>query len=192
MKRWSFSAMMVAALAALFIGLAAAHFWDGGAMQKLTAERDLARDCRQSGASLPSCPVVYRNTKIEWRDKVETVQTPDPQQTKRVALLSGELDSAQRRIRDLEIRIYNFYRARNWNASRRGRGVYAFQNGTIEYPYYSDARCPRGSVAFYDVDFSSGTNRTRFSGDPSVCYVRTRIHDSREHLGALFPAGDQR
>ena len=163
---WVFPALVATVVVAGAAGFGATHIWDNRALEKVTAERDAARDCRQSGATLSPCPVVYRNTKIEWRDRIETVQTRDPRQAARIASLSSELAGARRTIRDLQRRP-----ARPRLVAASGR-----QNGTRQYPYYSDERCPAGSVVVYDSGLSATAIARRHAGDPDVCYVLTNLH----------------
>lgn len=134
-------------------------------MEKLTAEREAARDCRRAGATVAPCPVVYRNTRIEWRDRIETVRTPDPRQAARVAALSAELYNARRTIRNLE---------RGRTMTQSVSGALAWQNGTRQFPYNTDERCPAGSVVIYDGGLGAIAVARRHSGDPGVCYVLTR------------------
>jgi hypothetical protein len=156
-------ALVFTAVAAAGIGFGASHVRDNRAIKTLAAERDLARDCRHSGVSLSPCPVVYRNTRLEWRDRIETVQTPDRRQAERIASLSVELARVRRTVRDLE-------RRRMWPPRM---AAYGWQNGTMQHPYSTDERCPAGSVVVYD---SAGGLGNRHSGDPSVCYVLTNWH----------------
>src|ERR1700731_1581461 len=103
MTKTSFlSALIITALAAASIGFGASHFWDAGTMQKLNADRTKALDCRRSRSGVPPCPVIYKNTRIEWRDKIETVQTPERKQADRIGSLSAELARARRTIHALE------------------------------------------------------------------------------------------
>lgn len=135
-------------------------------MEKLTAEREAARDCRRTGATVAPCPVLYRNTRIEWRDRIETVRIPDPKQAARAAVLSARLASARRTIRNLERR----------RATLRVTAALAWQNGTRQYPYTTDERCPAGSVVVYDGGLGAIAVAGRYSGDPGVCYVLMRQH----------------
>jgi hypothetical protein len=155
-------ALLFTAVAAAGIGFAASHVWDSRIEKKVAAERDLARDCRRTGATAAPCPVIYRNTKIEWRDRIQTVRTPDPKQAARIAALSAELAKMRRDVRNLE-------RRRTWP---RAIAAYGWQNGTMQHPYNTDERCPAGSVVVYDA----GGLGSRQSGDPSVCYVLTNLH----------------
>ena len=152
-------AVFLTAVAAGGIGFAASHVWDSRTAEKLTVERDQARDCRRTGATAAPCPVIYRNTKIEWRDRIETVQKPDPRQTSRITFLSAALDHAQRTIRNLE-------RRRTWVPATAL--AYPWQNGTMQHPYTADAHCPAGSAVIYEAGFSGAS---RHFGDPNVCYV---------------------
>jgi hypothetical protein len=161
--------LILTALVAAAIGFGASYVWDSRAIQKIAAQRDAAVDCRRSGATVAPCPVVYRNTRTEWRDRIETVRAPDPKQTERIASLSAELAQTRRTVRNLE-------RRRSWP---RAIAAYGWQNGTRQYPYNTDERCPAGSVVVYDAGLSaSGTTRRR-SGDPDVCYIRTALYSSR-------------
>ena len=163
---WLIPALLLTAVAAGAIGFGVSHEWDNRAIQKLTADRNLARDCRRSGATVAPCPVIYRNTRIEWRDRIQTVQTRDPKQAEQIASLSAELAGARRTVRNLE-------RRRTWP---RAIAAYAWQNGTMQRPYYTDERCPLGSVVVYDAGLSTRSMASRHSGDPNVCYVLTKLH----------------
>ncbi|HEX3429607.1 MAG TPA: hypothetical protein VHT03_01870 [Rhizomicrobium sp.] len=163
MKTGFFPALVLTAVAAAGIGFAASHLWDHGAMAKLEADRDLAWNCRHAGKEISPCPVLYRNTRIEWRDKIQTVATPDRRQAVRIASLSRELAQAQRTIRDLE-------RPRR---SMRTAAVTGRQDGTIMHPYTTDDHCPAGSVVVYDA----GSRAIWHSGDPNVCYARTNLQN---------------
>lgn len=165
-RGWLIPVLLLSVLAAGAVGYVATRISDQRTIERLTTERDTARDCRRSGASVAPCPVVYRNTKIEWHDRIQTVQTPDPQQSARIAALSAELASAHRAIRNLARR-----QLRPRIALARG-----WQNGTRQYPYNTDERCPAGSVIVYDTGLSGGGNAGRYSGDPDVCYVLTKLH----------------
>jgi hypothetical protein len=169
-QRWFFPALILTALAAASIGFGASHVWDRSAMQRLEAERNTALDCRHAGAGVPPCPVIYKNTKIEWRDKFETVQTPDRKQAERIGSLTADLARARRTIHALE-------RARTAARALRATAAYTIQNGSMEHPYNTSNRCPTESVVLYDAGLSSG-NTTRRSGDPNVCYVRARLHNN--------------
>ena len=162
-RNWLVPAIVLTALAAGGIGFGASYVWENRAIEKVTAERDAARNCRHTAATLPPCPVIYRNTRIEWQDRIKTVQTPDPRQATRIAALSAELADARHTIRNLA-------RRQRWLRPAR---AYAWQNGTMQYPYYTDDRCPSGSVVVYDAGLSA---MARHSGDPNVCYVLTKLH----------------
>jgi len=161
-KKRVFPALVLTAVAAAGIGFAASHVWDGRIEKKLTAERDLARDCRRTGATTAPCPVIYRNTKIEWHDRIQTVRTADPTQAARIASLSAELANMRRSVRNFERR----------RPGPRAIAAYGWQNGTMQHPYNSDERCPAGSVVVY----GAGGLGSRQSGDPGVCYVLTNLH----------------
>ncbi|HLY07195.1 MAG TPA: hypothetical protein VKR31_15725 [Rhizomicrobium sp.] len=161
-----FPALALTAVIAAGIGFGATHFWDNRAIQKLTAERDEARDCRRSGTTVAPCPVAYRGTRIEWRDRIRTVETPDPKKSARIAVLSAELVRAHRAIAGLERR----------KMRQRVASAYGWQNGTRQYPYNTDERCPTGSVVVYDPGLSATGAARRHSGDPGVCYVLTKLH----------------
>ena len=161
-----FAALTLAAVAAAGIGFAVSREWDSRAIEKVTAERDAARDCRQAGKTVAPCPVIYRNTRVEWRERIETVQTPDRRQATRVAALSAELAGVRRALRNLERR----------QTRQRMTAAYGRQNGTRQYPYYTDERCPPGSVVVYDAGLSANGSASRHSGDPNVCYVLTKLH----------------
>jgi len=165
-RKWVLPTVVLTALGAGAVGFGASHLRDGRAIERLTAERDLARDCRRSGAAVAPCPVVYRNARIAWRDRIQTVQAPDEKQAERIAVLSAELARARRTIRDFD---------RRWMRPRVA-GTYGWQNGTRQHPYSTDARCPAGSVVVYDAGLSSGGVGGRYPGDPNVCYVLTRLH----------------
>lgn len=165
-RSWIVPILFLTAMAAGGAGYVATRISDQRAIEKLTTERDAARDCRRSGASLAPCPVVYRNTRIEWRDRIRTVQTRDPRQSARIADLSAELAGAHRTIRNLVRR----------QLRPRVALAYGWQNGTRQYPYNTDERCPAGSVIVYDTGLSGGGNLRRYSGDPDVCYVLTKLH----------------
>lgn len=162
MPRRFIPAVILTAVAAAGIGFAASHVWDGRTAEKLTAERDQARDCRRTGATAAPCPVIYRNTKIEWRDRIETVQKPDRRQAERITYLSAALAYAQRTIRNLE-------RRRTWLPATTP--AYPWQNGTMQHPYNTDAHCPAGSAVIYEA----GISTSRRFGDPNVCYV-VKLH----------------
>ena len=166
-KNWGFATLVLAALAAGGIGFGAAHFWDSRALEQLRVDRDLARDCRRSGANLPSCPVIYRNTRIEWRDRVQTVTAPDRKQAEQIAVLSAALARARQTIRNLKHPRRMF----------RATPIYALQNGSMQHPYNTYDRCPAGSVVVYDADLSVGNLARRRSGSPDVCYVRTSLRN---------------
>jgi hypothetical protein len=168
MARVAFVAFVLTALAAGAIGFGASRFLDNGLMKGLEADRDRARDCRRSGATLPPCPVEYRNTRIEWRDKIETKPTPDPKQAERIDVLSADLADAQRRIGDLEHRL-----SARW-APRVAGYYYYLQNGSMAHPYARSDRCPAGTEVVYEATPSPGSMLSRRSGDPDVCYVRIR------------------
>src|SRR5579862_2556718 len=123
-KTWFIPALLFVALAAGAAGFGASHLWDNRAIQKLTTERNAARDCRRTGSAAPPCPVIYRNTRIEWHDRIRTVETPDPKQAARIGSLSAELADAHRTIRGLE-------RRRTQHVAL----AYGWQNGTRQYPY---------------------------------------------------------
>lgn len=162
---WFFPAVVLTGLAAAGAGFGASHLWDSRALEQLKADRDLAMDCRHTGASVAPCPVIYRNTKIEWHDRIQTVTAPDRKQTERIALLSAELARAHHTIHNLE-RPRRVFRA---------TAVYAMQNGSMQRPYNTYERCPPGSVVVYDADLSAGGMARRHSGNPDVCYVRTSL-----------------
>ena len=159
-------ALAFTALVAAGVGFGATHVWDNRVIQKVSAERDAARNCRRAGATIAPCPVVYRNTKIEWRDRVQTVQIDNPKQAARIAALSGDLAHARRAIVHLERR----------QTQKRVAFVAGWQNGTRQYPYNTDERCPYGSVVVYDSGLVTTGAARRHSGDPNVCYVLTRLH----------------
>lgn len=170
--------LIFALFATAAIGFGASRFQDRSTIDTLISERDLARDCRQSGSSLPPCPVVYRNTKIVWRKAIEKVPTADLKQARELAQLSDELASARQRIRDLQTANRALDRLR-YGAMRRVAGAgYAVQNGSVKHPYASWTRCPPGSVAVYEASVSGGNAGSRFSGDPNVCYVRMRLRSN--------------
>ena len=156
--------LLLVAVAAGAAGFGASYFRDNRVIERLTSERDVARDCRQSGATVAPCPVVYRNTKTVWRDRIETVRAPDPQQGARIAALSTELVHARRTIRNLE---------RPRMRLRASIG-YAVQNGTMLHPYNAADRCPAGSVIVYDASLAGRRFANR--GDPNVCYVVMTLH----------------
>ena len=161
-----FPAVALTAVVAAGIGIGATHVWDNRTIQRLTAERDEARDCRRSGATVAPCPVAYRGTKIEWQDRIQTVHEADPRQAARIAALSAALSRAHRDIVDLEHR----------KTRLRMTAAYGWQNGTRQYPYNTDERCPPGSVVVYDAGLSAIGAARRHSGDPNVCYVLTKLH----------------
>lgn len=162
-KTWFFPALVLTAITAAAAGFAGSRLWDDRAIEKLKADRDLAWDCRHSGKDVSPCPVLYRNTRIEWRDRIQTVSAPDRKQARRIVSLSAELENALRKIRDLE------------RAPTRIRttAVYGKQNGTIMHPYTTDDHCPPGSVVVFDA----GSRAVWHSGDPNVCYVRTSLQN---------------
>jgi len=160
-QNWIVPALAFTAVVAAGVGFGASHLWEKRAIERVAAERDLARDCRRTGATIAPCPVIYRNTKIEWHDKIETVQTPDPRQAARIAALSAELTAARGTIRNLERR----------QTRQPVTIAYSWQNGTRQYPYNTDERCPSGSVVVYDAGLSYRGTAGRHSGDPNVCYV---------------------
>lgn len=171
MTRAIIPAFILATLAAAAIGFGASHFLDNGTLKKLEADRDQARDCRNSGATLAPCPVEYKNTKIVWRTKVETKPTPDPRQAERISALSANLADAQRTIRDLRDRMalrqlpppaFNYY----------------LQNGSMAHPYNTADHCPAGATVIYAASPSTWSRTGRRSGDPNVCYVRIVTHRS--------------
>jgi hypothetical protein len=164
--------MLVAAAAA---GFGASHFRDIDMIDRLTSERDQAQDCRRSGSSVRPCPVVYRNTRMVWRDKVEIVAAPDSKQAARIARLSTELASARGRIGDLQTTLLALDRRRSDAMWRRATGGFTVQNGTIGHPYRTSSRCPPGYAVFYEAAPSAGTWGVRASGDPNVCYVRAGL-----------------
>jgi hypothetical protein len=158
-------ALILATVAAAAIGFGAARYFDNRIIGKLQADTDRALDCRRSGATLPPCPVEYRNTRIVWREKVETRPMADPKQAERNAALTADLADAQRIIRDLEGRL----------AARRAPRPtinYFLQNGSIAHPYYTADRCPSGTAVVYSATPSSRSMAGGRSGDPNVCYVR--------------------
>jgi hypothetical protein len=156
---------VLAALIAAAAGFGAALLLDKSHMQTLTAERDEARDCRHSGSALPPCPVQYRNTRVEWRERIETTQVPDPKQAKRIASLSADLAGAQRTVRALERQL----------AARRvprPAAYYYLQNGSMTRPYATSGRCPAGAPVVYVAAASPRIMAAGRTGDPNVCYVR--------------------
>jgi hypothetical protein len=162
---------MIAAVAAAGLGFGASYLFDSRTMNTLKAERDAALDCRHAGETVAPCPVQYRNTRIVWQDRIRTVQAPDRRQAERIAKLSAQLERARLTIHKLEfIRIAR---------ARRATGAYFVQNGSMEHPYNTYEKCPPGSVAVYDAALAFGGNGGRRSGDPNVCYVRTRLHNVR-------------
>lgn len=164
-QNWFIPAALTAIVAA-GIGFGATHVWDNRIIQNVTAERDAARDCRRTGATAAPCPVVYRNTKIEWRDRFLTVQIDNPKQAARIAALSADLAHARRAIAHLEHR----------QTQQRVAFISGWQNGTRQYPYNTDDRCPAGSVVVYDSGLAATGTARRHSGDPDVCYVLTKLH----------------
>jgi len=169
-KIWFLPALALSSIAAAAIGFGASHVREGRAMDRLKVERDLALDCRHAGKSVAPCPVIYRNTRIVWRDRVETVPTPDRKQTERIAYLSADLARARRTILALE-------HARTPGRAPRITAGYMMQNGSMEHPYNASTRCPAGSVVLYDAGLSGGSLRR--SGDPDVCYVRKSLNNYR-------------
>jgi hypothetical protein len=163
-----FPALILTALAAGAAGFGASHFWENPAIQKLVAERDEARDCRRSGKTVRPCPVLYRNTRIEWRDRVRTVETADRKQSRRIARLSADLAQARLTIRHLQY-------LRNGDRMLRTAAVLTLQNGSMQHPYTRSDRCPAGTVVMYDAGLASAGVAARRSGDPGVCYVRARL-----------------
>jgi len=178
-QKWFRPALVFTALAAGSIGFGASHLWDTSAIQKLKADRDMARDCRSSGATVSPCPVLYKNTRIVWRDRIQTIEAPDRKQAGRIALLAAQLARARQTIRHLES---------SQSAGRpfHATGAYALQNGSMGHPFITSDRCPSGAVVVYDAGLSAGSVAVRRSGDPNVCYVRTRLRNSRL---ALFSQG---
>jgi len=160
-QNWFVPALILTAVVAAGVGFGATHVWDQRALNRIETERDAARDCRRSGATVAPCPVVYRNTRIEWRDRLRTVQTRDPKQAARIAALSAELAHARRTIVNIERR----------QTRQRVAAVSGWQNGTRQYPYNTDQRCPAGSVVVYDAGLTATGMARRRSGDPGVCYV---------------------
>jgi hypothetical protein len=156
--------LLLVAVAAGAAGFGASYFRDNRVIQRLTAERDVARDCRQSGATVAPCPVVYRNTQTVWRDRVETVRAPDPKQGMRIVALSAELAHDRRTIRNLE----------HPRIRPRASAGYGVQNGTILHPYNTADRCPAGSSIVYDTSLAGRRFANR--GDPNVCYVVMALH----------------
>jgi hypothetical protein len=176
MKGWAFPFLILLVVAAAGAGFAVSHIRDASRMHSLKAARDLAFDCRKSGKTEPPCPVVYRNTRIEWRDRVQTVTAPDKRQAARIASLSGELAQARRRIHALE--------SSRHSAVFRATAANAIQNGSLQHPYINDDRCPSGTVAVYDSGLSGTGMSVRRFGDPNVCYVRTRLYGGRIALSS--------
>lgn len=169
-KKRFLSALVLAVLAAGAVGYAASHFLDLGEMKKLEADRAAALDCRLSDATVRPCPVIYKNTRIEWRERVVTAPAPDRKQTERIAVLGAELARARITIHVLE-------RARNYDGTPRTLGPYVVvQNGSMRHPYNTYDRCPAGTVAVYDA-----TPLAHNSGDPNVCYVRRLALASPRH-----------
>jgi hypothetical protein len=168
--RFPVAGFLLAVLVAGGIGFGASHYLDTGAMQQLAADRDQARDCRRSGETLAPCPVIYKNTKIEWRDRIQTVEVPDRKQTTRIAMLTAELAEARQAIGNLE-------RRRAASRAPRLTAAYYFQNGSMAHPYISDDRCAPGTVVVYEAPSGSVARR---SGDPNVCYVRRLAFSSQE------------
>jgi hypothetical protein len=163
--RLSIPIFILAALAAAAIGFGASRVLDNATMAKLAADRDQARNCRHSGSALPPCPVEYRNTRIVWREKVETTPVPDPKQAERITSLSADLADAQRTMSELKRRL-----AARWAP---GPSVYYYlQNGTMAHPYATSDRCPPEAAVMYVAAQSSRIMPGRRSGDPNVCYVR--------------------
>ncbi|HEX4077972.1 MAG TPA: hypothetical protein VHX61_03740 [Rhizomicrobium sp.] len=173
--KWSFPLLILMLVAAAAIGFGASRFRDIGTMDRLTSERDLAQDCRRSGSSVRPCPVLYRNTRIVWRDKVEIVPAPDSKRAAQIARLSTELASARGRLGDLQTAMLARDRRRSDALWRRATRGYPLQNGTIGHPYRTSAKCAPGYVVFYEAPPSFGNMGVRSSGDPNVCYVRAGI-----------------
>jgi len=170
--KWFLPALVLTALAAGSIGFGASYLRDTSAIETLRADRDMARDCRRSGANVRPCPVLYRNTRIVWQDRIRTIKTPDRKQAARIGFLSTQLARARRTIHRLE----------SWESrvrEPRATGAYALQNGSMGHPYNTSERCPSGAVVVYDAGLSAGSNALRRSGNPDVCYVRTQLSNSR-------------
>ena len=163
MARFTVAAFILTAVAAAGAGFAASHFADSRAVESLKTDLDRARDCRQAGSAIAPCPVRYKSTRIEWRDRTVAVETPDRKQSARIAALSAELADARQTIRDLE-------RRRAWRNTPRANVAWWLQNGTISHPYNTDERCPAGAVVAFEAADGPANRR---SGDPSVCYVRS-------------------
>lgn len=163
MARFTAPALVLSAFVAAGAGFAASHFADTRAMERLKADLDFARDCRQTGSAIAPCPARYRASRIEWRDRIETVEMPDRKQAGRIAALSIELSEARETIRDLE-------RRRAWRSAPRASIAWWLQNGTIAHPYSTDERCPAGTVVAFEAADGLANRR---SGDPGVCYVRS-------------------
>ncbi len=73
---WEFA---TAAILALGVGLGVMRFIDATEISTVnaeigtvTADRDLARNCRLEQSTAPKCPVVYEKTHTEWRTKIVT------------------------------------------------------------------------------------------------------------------------
>jgi len=186
----SFPLVILMIVAAAAAGFGASHFSDAGVIDRLASERDQAQDCRRSGSSVGPCPVIYRNTRIVWRDRVEILRAPDSKQAAQIASLSTDLASARGRIGDLQTTLLALERRQSEALWRRAASGYAVQNGTIGHPYRTSAKCAPGNVVFYEAAPSAGTWGVRASGDPNVCYVRAgiTIHGS----GVGFPTRQSR
>lgn len=85
-------ALIAAGVAGGGIAFGVARVLDASEITTLTADRDLARHCREAGSRQPPCPVIYKNTKIEWRTKTvaQRVEISDPKQAAPIAELENE------------------------------------------------------------------------------------------------------
>ena len=164
--RLTLPVFLFAVLAAAAAGFGVSNVLDRSMTETLKADLEFARDCRKSGATLPPCPVEYKNTRIEWREKIETVQTPDPKQSRRIAALTEDLADARQTVRDLE-------RRRVPARAPRLTGAWWLQNGTISRPFNTDDRCAVGTVIVYEA--APAARSAARTGDPNVCYVRKQV-----------------
>ena len=86
-------------------GFVVASFWDAGEVsgarqEASTARQDaiLARNCRAVSSTSPSCPVVYKNTRIEWKTKTAIKMVPDPAQAAEIGRLKKLLSKRQNQL----------------------------------------------------------------------------------------------